>query len=138
MKKLIALILIGCLFIPCLCVPIIATDSGSFGLYRWSNIAYISGSVFFNGTSGNYSMVIIGDTGVNKITATATLYYKNSSGNWVEIPKDWTYSVNSDQLTIDEDFTGVSGREYKVELEATVYKDGYGEPVSKTTTKTCP
>ena len=83
MKKLIALILIGCLFIPCLCVPIIATDSGSFGLYRWSNIAYISGSVFFNGTSGNYSMVIIGDTGVNKITATATLYYKNSSGNCV-------------------------------------------------------
>ena len=45
---------------------------------------------------------------------------------------------DADKLIIDEDFTGVSGREYKIELSGTVYKDGYGEAISKTTTKTCP
>ena len=138
MKKRILMMLMGCLLLSCMYHPISAADSGSYGLYRWTNIAYIDGTITFNGTSGNYSMAIIGAGGVSKITASTTLYYKNSSGNWVEIPKDWTYSVNSDLLIINEDFTGVSGREYKVELEATVYKDGYGEPVSKTTTKSCP
>lgn len=57
---------------------------------------------------------------------------------WIVIPKNWTYSVDADKLIIDEDFTGVSGCEYKIELSGTVYKDGYGEAISKTTTKTCP
>ena len=83
-------------------------------------------------------MTVLGDSGVNKITATATLYYKNSSGKWIVIPKNWTYSVDADKLIIDEDFTGVSGREYKIELSGTVYKDGDGESISETTTKTCP
>lgn len=52
--------------------------------------------------------------------------------------KKWTYSVDDEELYIDEDFTGVSGREYKIELSGTVYKDGYGEAISETTTKTCP
>ena len=138
MKKRIIMMLIGCLLLSCICLPISAAGSAGYELYRWTNIRHVIGMITFNGTGGNYYMEIAGTSGVNKISATATLYYKNSSGNWVEIPKDWTYSVNDDKLTIDEDFTGVSGREYKVELEATVYKDGYGEPVSKTTTKTCP
>ena len=57
---------------------------------------------------------------------------------WIVIPKNWTYSVNADKLSIDEDFTGVSGREYKIELSGNVYKDGYSEPISETHTKTCP
>lgn len=138
MKRQITLLLIGCIILSCLCVPISASSTGSCVLYRWTNITYIDGCVTFVGTSGNYSMIISGASGVSKITATATLYYKNTSGKWIEIPKSWTYSVNDDELIIDEDFTGVSGREYKVELEATVYKDGYGEPVSKTSTKSCP
>ena len=47
---------------------------------------------------------------------------------------NWQYAG----VFADEDFTGVSGREYKIELSGTVYKDGYGEAISKTTTKTCP
>ena len=83
-------------------------------------------------------MSVIGDSGVTKITATATLYYKNSSGKWIVVPKNWTYSVDDEGLSIDAEFIGVSGREYKIELSGTVYKDGYGEAISKTTTKTCP
>ena len=138
MKKRIILLLIGCIILSCLCVPISAASSESYELFRWTNVVSVEGRISFEGTSGNYSMVIIGASGVSKITATATLYYKNSSGKWIEIPKDWTYSVDDDELIINENFTGVSGREYKVELDATVYKNGYGEPLSKTTTKTCP
>ena len=70
------------------------------------------------------------------------LMYINHCGRirklWIVIPKNWTYSVNADKLIIDEDFTGVSGREYKIELSGNVYKDGYSEPISETHTKTCP
>ena len=138
MKKLTSLLLIGCIILSCLCISITAADSGNYGLYRWTNVRSLQGSITFNRTSGNYTMTVLGDSGVNKITATATLYYKNSSGKWIVVPKNWTYSVNADKLIIDEDFTGVSGREYKIELSGTVYKDGYGESISETTTKTCP
>ena len=138
MKKLTSLLLIGCIILSCLCISINAAGSGNYGLYRWTNVRSLQGSITFNRTSGNYTMSVIGDSGVTKITATATLYYKNSSGKWIVVPKNWTYSVNADKLIIDEDFTGVSGREYKIELSGTVYKDGYGESISETTTKTCP
>ena len=138
MKKLMSLLLIGCIILSCLCISINAAGSGNYGLYRWTNVRSIEGSITFNRTNGNYTISVIGDRGVNKITATATLYYKNSSGKWIVVPKNWTYSVNADKLIIDEDFTGVSGREYKIELSGTVYKDGYGESISETTTKTCP
>ena len=138
MKKLTSLLLIGCIILSYLCISITAADSGNYGLYRWTNVRSLQGSITFNRTSGNYTMSVIGDSGVTKITATATLYYKNSSGKWIVVPKNWTYSVDDEELYIDEDFIGVSGREYKIELSGTVYKDGYGEAISKTTTKTCP
>lgn len=138
MKRRIALVLAGFIMLSCLCIPISAANLESYELLRWVNIQSIEGRIAFNKTSGNYSMVIEGAKEVDKITATAKLYYKNSSGKWIEIVKDWTYDVDKNYLAINEDFTGVSGREYKVELEVTVYMNGYGEEVSKTTTKTCP
>ena len=138
MKKLTSLLLIGCIILSCLCISITAADSGNYGLYRWTNVRSIDGKISFNKTNGNYTMTVLGDSGVNKITATATLCYKNSSGKWIVVPKNWTYSVDDEELYIDEDFTGVSGREYKIELSGNVYKDGYSEPISETHTKTCP
>ena len=142
MKKSTSLLLIGCIILSCLCISITAADSGNYGLYRWTNVRSIDGKISFNKTNGNYTMTVLGDSGVNKITATATLYYKNSSGKWIVVPKNWTYSVDADKLIIDEDFTGVSGREYKIDESKLVleffHKDGYGEAISKTSTKTCP
>ncbi|MBO5273163.1 MAG: hypothetical protein J6I45_00955 [Clostridia bacterium] len=82
-------------------------------------------------------MSIIGNAGVERITATVDLYYKNFWGSWVEVDMGWEYDVDSDTLSIDEDFTGVSGREYKAVLTATVYLDGVGEEVTKTSTADC-
>lgn len=109
------------------------------GALMWENISYCyGGNLDFSGRSGNYYIEIYGQSGVEMITATVTLYFKNSSGVWVEMPMDWSYSVESDELIIDEDFTGVSGRQYKAVLDATVTKDGYDEPLTKTSIVTCP
>lgn len=135
MKRTICFITLCCLILSYVCVPIAAVESGSYSL-NWTNISSITGTLAFNGTTGNYSMVIEGKSGTELITATATLYYQNAYGNWIEIPKNWEYSVNSDILFIDEDFSAVSNLTYKVVLETTVYVDGVEETVTKTTTKT--
>ncbi len=138
MKKTFLLLLVGCLCMSFASVPIHAVEFSEIEAYRWSNVVSMRGSISFNGRTGNYVMTVEGETDVSRISATATLYYKNASGNWIEIPKNWSYDVRDDILLVDESFTGVSGREYKIVLDATVYLNGYGEPVTKTTYGTCP
>lgn len=104
----------------------------------WENVSLINGSISFIGTNGNYSMLIDGVNGVNRITANATLYYRQQNGAWFEIPTEWSYDITDNYLSINEDFNAISGFEYKVELNAIVYKDGYGEEISKTNIKICP
>lgn len=135
MKRKIISLIVACILISCTCIPIIASEVGSYSL-NWANILSITGTLTFEDNTGNYSMVIEGKEGTEMITAQATLFYKNNRGNWVEIPQNWKYSVDSDVLFIDEDFTAVVGRTYKIELETTVYIDGVGETETKTTTKT--
>lgn len=104
----------------------------------WDNTSYITADINFNGTIGSISVFICGKSGVTNITADVSLYYKNTSGSWVEIEKNWDYDVDQDWLTIDESFTGVAGREYKIEVDGTVTKSGYAEVISKTASATCP
>ena len=66
MKKLTSLLLIGCIILSCLCISITAADSGNYGLYRWTNVRSIDGKISFNKTNGNYTMTVLGDSGVNK------------------------------------------------------------------------
>lgn len=135
MKNKIALVLLSLIMVMSCIIPV-GADNSEYDVYRWDNVSNIVGSISFDGSTGNYSMTIRGASGVDRITATATLYYKNASNKWIEVSTDWSYDVESKRLYIDEDFTAVKGRTYKVELDAVVYKDGYGESVSKTTTKT--
>ena len=78
-----------------------------------------------------------GKNGVSNITAEVKLYYQNASGSWVKDSREWNYDVDQMYLTIRESFTGVPGREYKIEINATVTKKGVGEDISKTVTGTC-
>ena len=133
-KRIISLVLSAVLLLG-ICVPVLASEDDGI-MPCWTNIVTVGGGVTFAGTSGNYSMVIEGATGVSRITATATLYYTNVRGNWMK-STTWTYDVYEDELNIDEDFTGISGRDYKVELSATVYMNGYGEPLTRTDKATC-
>lgn len=137
MKRKVALLLIGCIVLSCFCFPASASTQIDSGMYRWSNIMSVDSGLAFNGRSANYSAVITGVDDVYNITAAAKLYFKNSDGDWVDIPMDWKYSVTGSELVISENFTGVIGREYKVVLSAMVYRDGFGEPVQKTDTNVC-
>ena len=135
MKNKIALVLLSLIMVMSCIIPV-GADNSKYDVYRWDNASSIVGSISFDGSTGNFSMTIRGVSGVDRITATAKLYYKNASNKWIEVSTDWSYDVESKRLYIDENFTAVKGRTYKVELDAVVYKDGYGESVSKTTTKT--
>ncbi|MBP3919575.1 MAG: hypothetical protein J6I50_10460 [Clostridia bacterium] len=137
MKRKVALLLLGCIILSCFCVPVSASTEIDTGMYRWSNIMSVETRLTFDGRSANYSAIITGANDVNNITASAVLYFKNSDGDWVEIPMNWTYDEDVSELVISEDFRGVIGREYKVELSAMVYMNGYGEPLKKTSTKVC-
>lgn len=133
-KRIVSLVLSAALLLG-MCVPILASEDDGI-MPCWTNIVAVDGGVTFDGTSGNYSLVIEGMLDVSHITATATLYYTNVRGNWMQ-STTWTYDEYSDTLCIDEDFTGISGRDYKVELSATVYLNGYGEPLTRTDKATC-
>ena len=135
MKKRIVSFVLSAILLLGMCVPTLASD-GEGIMPCWSNIIMVDGALTFAGTSGNYSLAIEGMPGVSRITATAVLYYTNVRGNWMK-STTWTYDVSADELNIDEDFTGVSGRDYKVEISATVYMNGYGEPLTRTDKGSC-
>ena len=138
MKNKVLMVVLNCLLIMNLCNVVQASGNSGCIVYRWSNIRSVTASIDFSGTSGNYSFSIDGKTNVSRITATAKLFYKTSGGRWIEVNKDWSYDVNADFIDKSESFTGVSGREYKIVLAATVYINASGEPVTKTTYGTCP
>ena len=135
MKKRIVSLVLSAVLLLGICVPVLASEDDGI-MPCWTNILAVDGGVGFDGTFGNYSLSIEGMPGVSRITATATLYYTNVRGNWMK-STTWTYDEYADELNIDEDFTGISGRDYKVELSATVYLNGYGEPLTRTDKATC-
>lgn len=104
----------------------------------WDNARTFTADLSFSQTTGDVTVTIMGQSGVTNISAEVKLYYKNTSGSWVEEPKDWDYNVNQMYLSITESFTGVAGREYKIEVEVNVKKNGITETLTETRTAVCP
>lgn len=104
----------------------------------WDNAYSFTADLDFTGTNGDVYVTVLGQSGVTNISAEIKLYYKNTSGAWVEEPKDWDYSVNQMILNVNESFTGVAGREYKIEVEVNVKKNGITETLTETKTAVCP
>lgn len=132
MKKSIIILLLGVLLLTNLNTLVLAANNNNqIVVPYWVNTASIDGDLYTNGSTGNISAVIIGNSNVTQITAQATLYYKNTSNKWVKTTTDWEFSSNSSILAIDEDFSAVSGRTYKVVLEVDVYANGYTETITR-------
>ncbi len=104
----------------------------------WDNVKEITATLTFNGNTGNVTIVVSGKTDVTNITATVDLYYKTTTGSWIEIEKNWSYNVNQQTLVILESFNATPGREYKIIINGKTTLGGYEEVFSKTTTATCP
>ncbi len=136
-KRLFMLILSCCMLLSVL--PIAANAAQKPVIEpRWTNTMGVTTSMSFDGTTGYVAVSVAGHSGVTNISGDIQLYYKNASGNWVEIPKDWDFSIDRVVFGTEVSFTGVPGREYKAVMTATVTKNGYDEPISKTATDVCP
>lgn len=104
----------------------------------WDNTSTFTANMSFDESVGLVSVFVYGKSGVTNISLDIKLYYKSTTGSWVEIEKDWNYSANQSYLSVSETFTGVAGREYKIEVSGTVTKSGYAESISDTATAICP
>ena len=134
MKKRIIVLILGALLMTGLNLNMVAFSAGndnSIIAPCWKNTSSVHGHLTVDGTDGNLSVLIDGNPNVTKITATATLYYKNAANRWVKAGSAWDYSSNKDYLAIDQDFTAISGKTYKVIMSAEVYADGYTEYITQ-------
>ncbi len=137
MKKRILSILLCGLFIFHLSISVSAAQKPSINPL-WDNVKGITATLTFNGNTGNVTVVVSGKTNVTNITATVDLYYKTTTGSWIEIEKNWSYNVNQQTLVILESFNATPGREYKIIINGKTTLGGYEEVFSKTTIATCP
>ena len=119
-------------------IPLYAAEVNENIVYRWSYIRSVSCDIYFNGTQGSVLASVYGNSSVTRIVAKIDFYYKNILSIWIKVDQGWSYDVNSDELDIYEQFSAVSGREYKTVLSATVYAGINSESVSLIATGTCP
>lgn len=136
-KRLISIAMACCMLLSFLPMSISAVQQEPISP-RWTNTNSVTAFLDFTGSTGYVTVAIMGDTGVSNITAEIKLYVKNTAGTWTDLNVDWTYDVDQQYLSVGETFTGVAGLEYMMVLNATVTKDGYGEPISKSSTDVCP
>lgn len=136
-KRLVAYLVVCCMVMTIMPLAIQAAQKEPLNP-MWTNVNGLDAFISFNGTSGTILVSVVGQSGVTNISVDIKLYYKSTSGSWIEIDKDWDYNVNQMTLTALESFSGVAGREYKIEVSGSVTKGGYAEPISKTATATCP
>ena len=136
-KRLFMFVMICCMLISVLPV---ATHAAQIPEVQpqWANTLGVTTYVSFVGSTGYVVVSITGYSGVTEISGDIQLYYKNASGAWVEIPKDWAFSVNRMVYGTEVTFAASPGREYKAVMSAVVTKNGYNESISKTATEICP
>ena len=111
MKKRIIVLILGALLMTGLNLNMVAFSAGndnSIIAPCWKNTSSVHGHLTVDGTDGNLTVLIDGNPNVTKITATATLYYKNAANRWVKAGSAWDYSSNKDYLAIDQDFIRAS------------------------------
>ena len=98
----------------------------------YDNASDVICNISFNGTAGSVSCKIQGVSGTTSIKGTLTLYCVNS------VIRTWNIDTSKTSVSIDDDFTGVSSKWYRLTLDADVTANGVTEPIWKTTTRQCP
>ena len=104
----------------------------------WLNTRSMTADLSFDGARGNVVVTISGESGVTNIIASIKLYYKNLNGGWTELNFNWDYDVDDQFFAMHETFVATRGYEYKVDIEATLTRNGIEETITKTITGTCP
>ena len=133
MKKIISI---------CICLTIIfcfsiTAYSSDVVMPRWNNTISVFATIDFDGTAGTFTASVIGRNNVTDIYVMAWLYYKDSSGNWIQ-QTTWGAIDQSPTLGMSRRFTGVSGVEYKCEYTIYVYVGLECDEIHHTAYETCP
>ena len=118
MKKVISVLslvaLLVCLLVPCVCA------TGSDGIMpRWTGVRNVSAFLDFYGTEGEATLTSTKDSDSTKIEGVVTIY-KWVNGQWVYVDS-MSKSVTRGTLGIAIVFDGISGVQYKMEVEITAY-----------------
>ena len=118
MKKVISVLslvaLLVCLLVPCVCA------TGSDGIMpRWTGVRNVSAFLDFYGTEGEATLTSTKDSDSTKIEGVVTIY-KWVNGQWVYVDS-MSKSVTRGTLFIALVFDGISGVQYKMEVEITAY-----------------
>lgn len=103
---------------------------------QWDNIYSVSSDLGFGTTTASSYGVVTKKTASDFMEGTVTVYI-NVGGDWFVVSSAYN-STTGMTLVVNTEFTAVPGKEYKAVFNATVYKNGVGESVSKTVYRTCP
>ena len=102
--------------------------AGQIALF-WVNTSSVSCTLNFSGNKAACSAIVSGMSGTTKITGTLTLY-RQSGSSWVYVDS-WSGSSDSSVLRFSESAMVSSGYNYKVVVNASVYRNGTWETVEK-------
>lgn len=103
---------------------------------QWDNISSISNTINFTGLQGIVECNICGDA-CTYVEGEVKVYRQTASGDWSFVGMDSDVSITR-LLSLEVEFTAISGAYYKSVLTTTVYKGGVGEEATRTVYKTCP
>ncbi len=96
----------------------------------WTNTDYTRVALVFTGSRADCTAIVYGKSGVNKITATATLYRISSSGSLTAV-KTWSgLSASGAEFTFNQSYYVSSGYNYRLAINAKVYNGSIMESIS--------
>lgn len=103
---------------------------------RYSDTNFVDVQLRISGTTAYCTLSVTGANGTKSITdgqLTLTDSKGNIVGDWSDLPS------NSDTLFVSKTATGLTkGETYTLSFSANVNRNGKAEPVSGSSTKTCP
>ena len=103
---------------------------------QWDNIAGVNSNLGFGTNPASAFGTVVKKLASDWMEGTVTVYV-NEGGDWFVVSSAYN-STTGMTLAVNTEFVAIPGKEYKAVFNATVYKDGVGESVVKTVTKTCP
>lgn len=130
MRKVMKTIVLAILMLTCLASSVLAVGIVPIEPL-WDNVNRVSCEISFDGTEGTVYCDITAVSSATSISGTLTLY---ESGHEID---SWDIDSDLPFITINESFTGIKGRTYKLELDVVVTANGSPETITRTVSEKC-
>ncbi len=134
-KKTVALSLALALLICIISIPVTAAPIQGIVTPQWTNTSTVECKLGFTGRVASCVAQVTGNSGTTKIESVLTLYKKNGT-SW-DYVTSWSQNSTTQSVTYSKTYKVDSAGTYKLTIDATVYRNGTGEPVSKSVEKSC-